>query len=332
MPDDVDVDLIRKVVEHHYFKSLLEQEVQDRTRAYLSRRWKFLTAGGSILLALTSWFGFDQYKKFKDLTALAQDRADRALEKLNQAGALLKSSEYASQQHTHAAEEYKGQAERYKSETEKWVDSSKNSALNTNALVSNLIGSLTSRQKELTDQANAMSKEYKGTTEVINRKLAEFQGKLDGIDSQAKTIRDVHDDALRVQKDIQRAEKLVKTHETVEAALLRATAWELVILRAKRAATISLPNPREPAQRYWIRLSTKGGITPPFPLDVSLSQSARGPWKEATIPNLDDRLEQCIPGSPFAVGVDFVYHTKIAHDFTVLRVRLPGDGLECPAP
>lgn len=76
MADEINADLITKVVQHDYFKFLVEKEVQAQTQAQLSLWWKIVVGILTVVLAILAAFGIPEYLRFRNLVANIQTIRD----------------------------------------------------------------------------------------------------------------------------------------------------------------------------------------------------------------------------------------------------------------
>jgi len=76
MPD-VDPDLVKKVVEHHYFQHLVKDECHNRCREYWSRKWTVLVTVVGTILTIGGYLGVEKYtdlqRRATDLEKQAKD-------------------------------------------------------------------------------------------------------------------------------------------------------------------------------------------------------------------------------------------------------------------
>jgi hypothetical protein len=82
--EKVDVDLVKAVIEHHYFTSLLEVKVDEASLEFWKRRWKVGIVIFGILSAVLGFFGItkyfslkDQYIQFKIMISDVEDKQKR---------------------------------------------------------------------------------------------------------------------------------------------------------------------------------------------------------------------------------------------------------------
>src|SRR5262249_38832890 len=76
--EEINADVIRAVVEHHYFQNLLKEAVEARTQAYLSKWWKRITVVGSLVCLVLGALGVKEYTSLGDKIKETSEQAEKA--------------------------------------------------------------------------------------------------------------------------------------------------------------------------------------------------------------------------------------------------------------
>jgi hypothetical protein len=85
--EKADVDLVKAVIEHHYFTSLLEMKVDEVSLEFWRKRWKVGIVVFGILSAVLGYFGITeyfslkhQYAQFREMISDIEDTQKRTME------------------------------------------------------------------------------------------------------------------------------------------------------------------------------------------------------------------------------------------------------------
>jgi len=340
VPDEVNSDLVRKVVEHHYFKTLVEQEVQARTSAQVRAAWRRFAAPILLAISIAGWFGYDLVKQMQQVAS----QASVVREKVKQAETLLSAAEALKTANQDLLANLRTQvgssaklADRSQGFLEKQL-----SQLATSQ--DDLASAVEKRQKELEAQAKKIGEAAASVSGKVAQSLEQIKNAEQDVAQKAKevtkdqeTISSLRDEVKEQQEILNKRLGIEQQFDEINAELLTSRQVEYVLLRSRDSRTVTLhyfeaPKTRDraapPPKRYDIRFIT-AGIKDRFDLKVELVSGAdkpregKGqPVRKSTWERVRDERGKKYPieGTPFEFTVEFIYHARLAYDFVVLKI------------
>jgi uncharacterized protein YoxC len=335
-PDEsINSDVIRKITEHHYFQTLLKEQVNAQTQAYVSRWWKIIAAIAFVVLTILGFFGVKEFLSFKEKVAEIEKENERVKGLVGESNNLLKQAQTLGKTATDTV-----------SLADKYVESSRvisqdtgNLAKQTGAFTEQLLNSLGQRESELKKAHSELEQDLRRSNgdivkirqekEAIERLKVEIAGISDMIRTQETTIAGTSSAVKKRGEDVEKsAAEIAKTAESLQKSLdvqqeiAKAKTFEIVVIRQGRnqGSTVKLPDFRDVnnkgGPRQYTLKFTAVRIKNQTDIDVQVDSGDVQNFR-----NLQKGNSRSLEGAPFYFRVDSIYHAKLAFDFVVLRVN-----------
>lgn len=341
-PEPVDPAFSRRLVDDDYFKHLLRQqlsqefaatvrpELEKATKQYWSTRWKQVAGVFGTILFAASVLG---YSSWNQIRLEAQEQVREAQARLKEAN-------------THLAEI--GKTRSNIQDAFKDVRSLAENAARDQLLVKasladarNVVNDYLSHGQTLLDSSDKLSEKTFTMLQTSLSKAANDTDRLQVLSDrlkssaeaaeklQATSAQELAARTTRLNQELAQVEekrRLLETDLQRVGALRQfaaSSASEVFALRAHpphNAVTIRLPDLDDPAKSYELTFNSTG-LAPPVSIAVTVKHPDAEKRFSGAIP-IRAVKEPCrIASLPLVVEMDFLYHTKVAPDFAILRVR-----------
>ena len=352
-PDPVDPAFSRRLVEDDYFQHLLRQQMaqefsasvrpqlEKATQQYWGMRWKQVAGVFGTILFAASVLG---YSSWNQIRLEAKKQVDEAQAQLKVAKKNIDDIAETRRSLDTTFTELKTLAREATEEQQ----SVKTSLAEARSVVNDYLShgqALLNSTEKLSDKTfhvlqTSLDKASKDTDRLqdLSKQLstsAEAAQK-----HQASATRELETKARRLNEELGRVEEKRKVLETdlQRVAALRqfaaSSASEVFALRAHpphNAVTIRLPDLDDPSKNYELTFNSTG-LAPPVSIAVTVKHPEAEKRFSGAVP-IRAVKEPCrIASLPILVEMDFLYHTKVAPDFAILRVRYDPDAIRSGSP
>jgi hypothetical protein len=324
-------DQIHKVVEHPYFKTLLEQQVHQETNAQLDRWLKRIAAPVILAVSVASYLGYRDITNVQKLTEdtdkkieAAQEKSASVLAQIEAAGAKADELLHQSKDALGKVSEATGMIEAGKL----YLHDSQGAAEKITTLQYQAVQDTLKNQKATTEQALDLSAkamdlakstdDFKKVVDRINATGADVNQKKEQIDG-------VSDSVESTAKRIIGIEKQIQDDATLREQMIRARTFGPFILRINQQAQVDVIDPRDPQGTHKYRVYVDSDSVKPD--TVSLQVRVKELWEtgkshpEETIPKLAPNSSFPLKEAPgLAIYLDSIKHQTFSHSFALLHV------------
>jgi len=344
--DGINADTVRAVVEHHYFQRLVQDAVEARTQAYLSKWWKRVTVTASAVLLVLGALGVKEYTSFGDKIKEATERGEKAKDLVEQATTLVNSArgDVANANGLISA------GQKYVDSSQRMSDKVGDMAQQSSVIASSLLGSLGTRQEELKQEQEKLTEmlgssttqfdALKAKVDSVNKlkgEIIEIQNQINGqkkqvdenlgkVDGERETVAQTIKEVAKTLKEVKGKADGLKKDLDFQKELTKAESSEIVVLRSgpKYATEIQLPDFRasntDQPKVFDLKLVARR-IKNDIDIDVTVDKGPR----PLSFRDLEKNQSGEISGTPYMFRVEAIYHAKLAFDFVVIKV-LPSAG------
>lgn len=329
--------LIAALGQDPYFLYMIEQEAQERTRKHLELWWKIIAGVSAFILLALSAFGIytagDLSTKKKDLdtqitkvnTAAAEaidskksiDNSKTEIDRnVGESGRLVKEAKGLiidtkndlKQEINSLFERYNHTQEKFEAENKKTLDENKAVTTEATTAVNSVNGSLSLADTKIKDMKNAEIAFKKKTDQI----LTEFEERA--VEIYAKL------------RKIELSGEQAKQLETLKLELRKAKIFNFVMLQSNDTKRIEILDPLDLQNRIGLKFST-GRLGSRF--DLRVEDTADGStFKDYTnLSQGDIQPIDFLKHKGFAFEVVALRHRFLTHDFAMLKIFLPEDGV-----
>jgi hypothetical protein len=164
--NDFNTSQIQDVVDHPYFKTLLEHRVQVETNAHLDRWMKRIAAPAILAVTVAGYLGYRDIADVRKLTEDAATKIDKAQSESNQLLEKIRIDGKSADDLFHSSQEQLGKVAEAKGAVEagnKYLADSQRAAQNIANLQSEAVKATIDSQKTTTQQAFDLSEKQSGS-------------------------------------------------------------------------------------------------------------------------------------------------------------------------
>lgn len=338
MPDKVDPDLVKELLQHHYMQHLLREEIRRQNKDYWNAKRVAVVGLFSTVLAVAAFFGF----QLKDIFNL-REKLDQVQKKMDEVDGLAKqlrrdaaSASGDAQKASALAKTVEGSVESIQTATQRSLQDSaemfRSSVENGTKIVAAAEEHMkrnSSAGDRYVDASRAMLQPIIKTAEDM-AKQAERIGQVaqDATEASRKATT-ASDRAEAALKQSEAYEKAVKQIADLQKQLAKAWTSEIVTVLARdkdgtrmnSQPTVRMKYPEEPYPEYefTFEMDSPGN-------SVSIRATVKGNGKTERFCHEEKRSGQIhgkyfrLGSSPFFMRPDFVYQSLLADDYVTLRV------------
>jgi hypothetical protein len=327
--DGSDAELIAGVVEHEYFKFRVQKDVETHLRTYLSARTKAIGAGLTVLLTGLGAFGFQQYSSFSAVVRDVQTKSATLNAEIRKAEQLTEQAHGA----VRSAEPLLALARENVKSSQAITDGAGAAARQTSDLARAVLDQVRTTQADVQARSRLFQTSVADASEKITllneaqRKAQDATKNLAEIQEAASAVRQHLGQVQEAAKRIDITSQSLDSNLQFERQLMIAKTFEIVLLRDGRAVEITLPDFRSQKASPFTLLVEATRIKD----DVNFRITVNGRQPAHAFDHFKQGQFADVPGTPFSVRVDSIYHAKLAYDFVLLRVK-PADGSGSAAP
>ena len=339
MNDPVDPVFSRRLLEDDYFQHLLKKQldlqfkealqpaVEKATSNYWGTRWKLAVTALGTVLGISSLFGYSSWNqirteargkleevhkgladidaKRKSIDELAARISDVATTAEKNGKTFQESVKTSLVDARGVVKEYLDSTHKLSTETFGVLQSSLTQASNDTNRLQTVAGKMDDTAKLAEDQLKRLRAQAEEHANKLQTQTILLSAKLQEIENRRAML----------DKDMQQVEALRQFAAT--------SASEVFALRPHppyNSVTLLIPDLDNPAQKYEINFNS-AGLAPPISLAVNVNHpDSRKRWA-GPLPIRTTKEPVRIGTLPILVEMDFLYHTKVAPDFAIMRVR-----------
>lgn len=331
-------DHVTRIVEHPYFLFHVQKIAEERTSAYLARQAKLVATVAGVVLTVLGYFGLKEYTSVTTLAAQLRTEVEDVRERSEDLNTLLMQIS----ERTRAADEASARALELVNAAYRNIDASHKVAESAGAAAANT--SAFTQQMQL--YTRSLLDDVKQTQETVASRNTELQESLRASSQRIQSLaglEEIKNEVSRWAEEVEsRRKEVVTTSEALKAdqaqlsraltfdrELAKAKTFELLLIRDRRTASITLPDFEDVsdnrARRYTLDVTATR-----IKDDVSFTIKVNG-TVEQNFDRMTTGQSQRIAETPFAVRVDSIYHAKLAYDFVMLRI-VPADYIYSATP
>jgi hypothetical protein len=336
---DFTSDQILKIVEHHYFKTLLDQRVREIAEARLTLWRNQMVAPVVIALTVAGWLGYNNLHDVKSLTADTSKKIEDTKTKMD---TTLKEVEGQREKVANLVETGKDQLEEQRkdmstshslvSDATQYLKDAKNEAQHIEALQAQTVQAALNSSRDSTTRAVDLSE-----------RALELVRKAGDVDQTIRTINTTRD-AVFQRKDeidhmdqniaaaaarVQQVERNIRDDQALRDEMIRARTFAPFILRSAQEVQVDVLDPKDPNGKQWYRVFAHADdVKSTFVLlKVRVTERWTGvSHHEEALPRLSTNSPYPLEAAPgLAIYVDSIKHQTLSHSFALLHVG-PADG------
>jgi hypothetical protein len=319
---DTTPTLVTGVVEHEYFKFRLQKQVEAQVSEYLLARVKMLGTFGTVIVTLLGIAGVQRYLSFTSLMDEVQGKFDTMNQQIR------------------AVERLTAEAQHAVASTKPLLDLAHTNVKSSQALSAGA-GATARQTSELAQavlqQVHATQADVRETSKTLKTNVDEasdtitrLKAEQDRLGSVAKDIDEIRKAKITVSaqqgeidaaaQEIKRSSEALTKGLDFQRQLAMARTFDIVLLRDRQAVELTLPDfldsESQTRREYKLRIEAKR-----IKDDVDFRITVNGREPAAAFDGFTRKRSAPIPGTPFEVLVDSIYHAKLAYDFVLLRIK-----------
>ena len=340
MNDPVDPAFSRRLLEDDYFQHLLKKQldlqfketlqpaVEKATSNYWGTRWKLAVTALGTVLGISSLFGYSSWNQIqtevrgkleevqKGLTDINAKRKsiDELAIRINDVAVTAEKNGKTFQESVKTSlvdarsvvKDYLDSTDKLSTKTFGVLQSSLTQASNDTTRLQTMAGKIDESAKLADDQLKSLRIQAEDHASKLQSQTILLSAKLQEVENQR----------AKLGKDLEQVEALRQFAAT--------SASEVFALRSSppyNSVKLRIPDLDNPAQKYEITFNS-AGLAPPISLVVKVDHpEPRKRWPAGPLPILNTKEPVRIGTLPILVEMDFLYHTKVAPDFAIMRVR-----------
>jgi len=338
MPDKVDPDLVKELLQHHYLQHLLREEIRKQNKEYWNAKRVAVLGLFSTVLAVAGFFGF----QLKDVFNL-REKLDQVQKKMDEVDGLAKqlrrdaaSASGDAQKASALAKTVETSVESIQTATQR---SLKDSAAMFRSSVENSTKIVAAAETHMKNNSSAGDRYVDASQAMLQPIIRTAEDMAKQVERIGKVAQDATEASQKATTASDRAEAALKQSEDYEKAVKRiadlqkqlAKAWTsetvTVLARDKDGTrmnsrpTVRMKYPEEPYPEYefTFEMDSPGN-------SVSIRATVKGNGKTERFCQEEKRSGQIhgkyfrLGDSPFFMRPDFVYQSLLADDYVTLRV------------